>query len=167
MLSSKVTAIVLKRINFGEADRMVTVFSREKGKLVLIAKGVRRIKSRRAPHLEPLSETSLVIRKDFVTDARNVRTREFDLKSLSFALYAAEVIDKLLPENAPHEEVYLLFKNFLNSTPNETRAKQFTLELVWQLGFLPRGQAPKEGLTVFVEFLAEKRIRSKKIIDEL
>ena len=50
--SYKTEAIVLKRTNFGEADRLVTVFSQPRGKLVLLAKGIRRLTSRKKGHLE-------------------------------------------------------------------------------------------------------------------
>ncbi len=171
---SKIQGIVLKRVNFGESDRVVTVFSRERGKMSVVAKGVRRIKSRRAPHLEPLNEVSLIIHKgrnfDLVSEAKGLHrpTLQDDLKSLSFALYAAEIIDKLLPEDEPHEEVYGLLRDFLeNKELTENKVKEFTLELLWQLGFLPRGQFPKVGVTNFVEQVAEKRIRSKKLIEEV
>ncbi len=167
MRTSKLRAIILKRINFGEADKMVTAFSLEKGKVVLVAKGVRRIKSRRAPHLEPLGEVELITHQNIITEAKSFSKREFDLKSLGFALYAAEIIDKLLPENQPHEEVYQLLKNYLqNSQLNENEAKKFAASLIWSLGFYPHGQYPKEGLTNYVEQIAERRIRSKSLIDE-
>jgi len=50
--SYKTEAIVLKRVSFGEADRLVTVFSRNRGKLTLLAKGIRRLTSRKKGHLE-------------------------------------------------------------------------------------------------------------------
>ena len=168
MLSSKLQVIVLKRINFGEADKIVTVFSREQGKLSLVVKGVRRIKSRRAPHLEPLSETKLIIHGNHITDAKKIFSGDFNLKSLGFAFYGAEVVDKLLPDNEPHASVYELLRNFLRTKEiDEGKVKEFTLQLLWTLGFLPHGQFPKEGLNNFVEQVAEKRIKSKKLIEDI
>ncbi len=168
MLSSKVTAIVLKRSNFSEADKMVTVFSREKGKVSLVAKGVRRIKSRRAPHLEPLNEVEIVYRKKIISEAKSSLRNKFSLESLGFALYATEIIDKLLPDEQPHEEVYDLLSNLLaNKALDENMIKTFTASVLWSLGFFPRGEYPKEGINNFVEQVAEKHIRSKKFIDEI
>lgn len=167
MRASKVTAIILKRFNFGEGDKIVTVFSQQQGKISVVAKGVRRIKSRRAPHLEPLNEVEMVLHKNVVTEAKSRPKKYYDLKSLSFALYGAEIVDKLLPENEPHEDVYFLFKNFLAGSLDEAQAKQFTLELLWQSGFFPRGQFPRHGLTAFVESLAERRVKSRKLIKEI
>lgn len=174
MRTSKITGIVLKRVNFGESDRVVTIFSKEKGKISVVAKGIRRIKSRRAPHLEPLNEVALILHRgrnfDLVSEAKGLHTPPLhkDLKSMSFAFYAAEIIDKLLPDAEPHEAVYDLFQKFLQkSSLSENNVKEFTLQLLWQLGFLPRGQFPKIGVNNFVEQVAEKRIRSKKLIEEV
>ena len=46
----RVEAVVLRRSDWGEADRLLTLFSRERGKLRCIAKGVRRLRSRKAGH---------------------------------------------------------------------------------------------------------------------
>lgn len=168
MLSSKVTAIVLKRSNFSEADKMVTLFSREKGKMALVAKGVRRIKSRRAPHLEPLNEVEIIYRKKIISEAKSSTKNNFNLESLGFAMYATEIIDKLLPEEQPHEEIYELLANLLsNKVLDENKIKTFTANVLWSLGFFPRGEYPKEGINNFVEQVAEKRIRSKKFIEEI
>lgn len=57
----KVEAVVIAHRELGEADRVVRVFSRENGKLVTLAKGVRKIQSRKAAHLEPFTQSALVL----------------------------------------------------------------------------------------------------------
>ena len=47
-----VNAIILRRADFGEADRMVTIFTPDRGKLKLLAKGARKTNSRKAGHIE-------------------------------------------------------------------------------------------------------------------
>jgi DNA repair protein RecO (recombination protein O) len=166
--SFKLHAIILKRANFGEADRMLTVFSLEKGKISLVAKGVRRIKSRRAPHLEPLNNVEIVTHKKIITEAKSSTRPKLKLSSLGLALYAVEVIDKLLPDEQPHEEVYELLKNLLAQEKlDENQIKIFTTQVLWSLGFFPKGQYPKDGINNFVEQIAEKRIRSKKLWEEI
>lgn len=167
MLSFKLRAIILKRSNFGEADKFLTVFSLEKGKISLLAKGIRRIKSHRAPHLEPLNEVEIVTHKNIITQAKISSLNTFNLQNLTFALYGAEILDKLLPENEPHEEIYELFRNFLSEEIAENKVKEFSLKTLWLLGYLPPGQFPKIGINAFIEHLAERRIRSKKLIEEI
>ncbi len=57
----KVSALILSRRNIGEADRIVTLFTREHGLWRAMAKGVRRIPSRRGGHLEPFTRVLAVI----------------------------------------------------------------------------------------------------------
>src|ERR687883_716038 len=59
-------AVVLKRTDLGEADRIVTLFTRDHGKIRAVAKGVRRTTSRSAGHLEPfiLTDLSLAVGKE-------------------------------------------------------------------------------------------------------
>jgi DNA repair protein RecO (recombination protein O) len=58
---AKVTALILSRRNVGEADRLVTLFTREFGLWKAIAKGVRRIPSRRGGHLEPFTRVVAIV----------------------------------------------------------------------------------------------------------
>ena len=57
--SIRVHAIVLRHADWGEADRLVTLFTREQGKLRAVAKGARKITSRKAGHLEPFTHVKL------------------------------------------------------------------------------------------------------------
>ena len=69
--SYKADGIIVARKNFGETDKLVTIFTKQYGKKVVLAKGIRRITSRRAPHLELFSAVSLVLRSgksfDYIT----------------------------------------------------------------------------------------------------
>jgi DNA repair protein RecO (recombination protein O) len=61
MPTYQTTGIVIGRTNFGEADRIVRFITPEQGKLSAVAKGVRRIKSRLAGHLEVFAESQLTL----------------------------------------------------------------------------------------------------------
>ena len=54
-------AVVLRRQDLGEADRLLTVYSLDRGKLKVVAKGVRRPTSRKAGHLEPFTRVKLLL----------------------------------------------------------------------------------------------------------
>lgn len=168
--SSKVEGIVLSRRNFAEADKIITLFTREQGKIKVVAKGIRRIKSRRAPHLELFNHVSLVLHKGktfhIVTEAKTISKIAVDLKIAAYLFYLCEVFDKILPEHQPHEEIFAEFLKNLNN-PNEKTVKNFVVESLWNLGYLPKGQYPKLGVTDFVESIVERKIRSKKFLEEL
>src|SRR3990167_3836469 len=74
----KAQGIILARKNVGEADRVLTVFTNEYGKVRVIAKGIRRINSRRSPHLEVFNHVGLMIRHgkamDSVTEAETIES---------------------------------------------------------------------------------------------
>ncbi|MBI3558791.1 DNA repair protein RecO [Candidatus Gottesmanbacteria bacterium] len=171
--SSKVEGIVLARRNFSEADKIITLFTREQGKIKVVAKGIRRIKSRRAPHLELFNHVFLVLRKgktfDLITEAKTLSKIEVDLKTAAYLFYLCEVLDKILPEHQLHEEIFdnlislLCHPELVSGSP----VKNFVIQLLWNLGYLPKGQYPKLGVTSFVETIVERKIRSKKFLEEL
>ena len=76
--SYRTEALVIRHTNFGEADRILTLYSREKGKIRVVAKGVRKLKSRKAGHLEPFTRVQLQLAKGrdlpIVTQAETYRS---------------------------------------------------------------------------------------------
>lgn len=94
-------AIVLKRSDVGEADRLLTVYTPERGKLRLLAKGVRKIASRKAGHVELFVHADLLVAQghtwDIVTQAETIhafRTLREDLWRTGYAAYCAELLDR-------------------------------------------------------------------------
>jgi len=76
MRSYKTEGIVLKRINYGEADRILTIYTKRHGKIRAIAKGVRKLTSRKAGSLELFNNVVLFLVKgknlDIITEAQTV-----------------------------------------------------------------------------------------------
>ena len=74
--SIRVEAVVLRHTELGEVDRIITLFSRQRGKLRAVAKGIRRPRSRKAGHLEPFTWVSLQLARGrdlwIVTQAETV-----------------------------------------------------------------------------------------------
>jgi DNA repair protein RecO (recombination protein O) len=109
-------AIILRRSDFGEADRLLTVFSREFGKLRLLAKGVRKTNSRKAGHIELFMLTNMLVAQgrtwdiisqaDIVEAYRDIRE---DLDKPSHAYYLAELIDRFTEEHDPNQPLFELF----------------------------------------------------------
>lgn len=170
----KAEGIILKRKNVGEADRIITVFTKEYGKMRLIAKGIRKVASRRAPHLEVFTRVRIVVHSakslESVSEVEPVEVYEHlrsDLSRVSMAYYLCELIDSLLPEKQEHRDVFILLTRALNDLGKGTVAsiygvsKTFTLELLWTLGFLPRNKSfTGDKLQKFIETITEKRMKS-------
>ncbi len=108
-------AIILKRSDLGEADRILTLFTPQKGKVHVIAKGVRRITSKRAGHLELLSHSQLQLALgrtlDIVTQAE-ARESFLHLRNeiwhTTCGFYLAELVDRFIEDHTQHINVYNL-----------------------------------------------------------
>lgn len=118
--SYRCEAVVLRRHDFGEADRILVLFSRERGKLRAIAKGSRRTTSRLAGHLELFTHAELQVASgrdlDVITqaEARNpFRALREDLTRTSHAYLVAELADVLTEDQAEQPEMFdLLLQTF-------------------------------------------------------
>jgi DNA repair protein RecO (recombination protein O) len=115
MSSEKATAIVLRSIEFSETSSIVTLFTREFGKLGALAKGARRLKGPFESALDLLGLVRIVfLRKssgalDLLTEAkleRRFRPARGDLSSLYAAYYVAELLDALTDQYDPHPELF-------------------------------------------------------------
>src|SRR5205823_2257159 len=106
-------AVILKRMDLGEADRIVTLFSRDDGKIRAVAKGVRRTTSRSAGHLEPFTlsdvlfavgrELDVISQVDTLESFREIRE---DLERTTHAYYLTEVVDLLTEERSENGAVF-------------------------------------------------------------
>jgi DNA repair protein RecO (recombination protein O) len=113
-------AVILRRRNWGEADRILTLFTPQRGKVRVRAVGVRKPGSRKAGHLELFGRANLYLAKgrdfDIVTQAESVeafpRLRE-DLVRSAAASYAVELLDRLSPEESENAAAYRLIVRIL------------------------------------------------------
>jgi DNA repair protein RecO (recombination protein O) len=142
-------AVVLKRHDFGEADRIVVLFSRQRGKLRAVAKGVRRTTSRLAGHLELFTQVELQLVRgrelDVIAQAetRNpFRLLREDLTRTSHAYLVAELADALTEDQAEQPELFeLLVRTFAAlETAVDPRlvVDHYLLKLLDVAGFRPQ-----------------------------
>jgi DNA repair protein RecO (recombination protein O) len=141
-------AIVLRRKDFGEADRVLTLFTPELGKVRVVAKGIRKPRSRKAGHLELFTCSRLLLAKgrdlDVITQAETVRAyrplRE-DLLRGAYAAYAVELLDRFMPDEQENAELYALLREMLGwlCGPHDLAltARYYELQLLGLAGFQP------------------------------
>ena len=117
----KSESIVLRSIRYGEADRILHLYTPHHGRLSAIAKGVRRARSRFGGRLEPFFRLELVLyegRSELLTVtsaetlAGHPRLRE-DGRALDGAARACEAVARLFADGEPHRGVYHLLANEL------------------------------------------------------
>lgn len=175
MNTVKTEGIIIKRRNVGEADRILTVYTKTEGKILIKAKGVRKITSRRSSHIELLNYTKLTLHKGktmpILTEAQI--TEDFssikdDLKKTGFAYHVCELIDGLCAENQENTRVFFLLKRILDviALGEDISAKVylFETELLKTLGFYPNRVSIQLNTAAFIEQILERKLRSKQLL---
>ena len=175
MRSYRVQGIVIKRKDFGEADRILTVFTRHQGKVKIIAKGVRKINSRRSAHIELLNNCVLTLhdgRMPILTEAETTyhySSLKNDLRRAGFAFYVCELVDGLLAEHQESRSTFDLVDSVLRKLESDENPKMliknFEQEILTNLGFWPKTQIMIEDSDAFIEDIIERKIKTKRILN--
>lgn len=165
--------IILGRINYGEADRIISLFSKDKGRSSLMAKGVRRLKSRKRGHIEMFSKIKyqasvghgidLMTEAEVVDDFKDIRK---SLKKISLAYYFMEVVGKITHEGEGNLGVYELLENSLERLKGTIHLKDLRLEfinnLLILLGYWPENKA-LDNPDAKLEEIIERQIYSERV----
>ena len=181
--SYKADGIIVARKNFGETDKLVTIFTKQYGKKVVLAKGIRRITSRRAPHLELFSAVSLVLRSgksfDYITE---VTTQEFfpyirdRLERVGYVYVALELTARFTAENQEAFRVYerlIMFLRRLNDSHiTRIHAKKelaaFKFDVLAELGFIQNDVTLTEDrLDAEIERILEANLVSPTLLTKI
>lgn len=145
MLGFKTEGIILKRRNLGEADRILTVFSLHRGKISVLAKGVRRITSRRAGNVELLNRVMMYLHpgKNFLILTEAIALDTFaklkeDLTLSTYAFHILELTDKLTAENQENRVLYehlVEVLKRLSRNPRQILVRAYEAKILTNLGF--------------------------------
>ena len=141
-------AVILRRQDLGEADRLVVAYSPDRGKLRLVAKGVRRLTSRKAGHLEPFSRTSLLIARGrelgIISQAEAVETfpaLRTDLQRVGQASYVVELLDRFTLDEGGSRPAYALLLDTLarlaQGRAGAAVLRYYELRLLELMGYRP------------------------------
>lgn len=160
-------AIVLKRTNVGESDRIVTLFSEDYGKIVTIAKGVRKMTSAKKAYLEPgnLITAFCVNTKSLplLTQARllnDFAESKHDLRHIRQLTQVLEIVDKLFVESQEETVLFqIVCKILTNLGKSSTQTKQQLEYIINQLGY---EEPDKKHLSLleYVSEITDKPMRS-------
>ena len=150
MPSEKATAIVIRTVEFSETSLVVTLFTREFGKIGALAKGARRLKGPFESALDLLALCRIVFLHkssdalDLLTEAkllRRFRPAGHDLSGLYAGYYVAELLGELTDDDDPHPELFDLADETLAAlAAGESVAKRvvrFELGALRLLGHMP------------------------------
>ena len=149
MKSAETEAIVLRLTDYGEADRIVSLFTLEQGKLSGIARGAKRSRKRFAGALEAFAHLKLqlqlgtglpnLVSADILSIFPGIRA---ELTKIGFAAYACELVERLTPDEEPNPRLFRLLYCYLETldlapvSPSDRRF--FAVNLLKILGYQPQ-----------------------------
>ena len=143
--------IVLNRTDFREYDSRTIVYSQDRGKLDLVARGVKKLKSKLAAHLEPFNLAEIMVVRgrqfDYIGAAASRNCfpcLKGDLAKLAAAGKAVSIFNKLVKAEEADKEIFFLLEDFLETLDShdlkintDLWADFFALKLMVQLGYRP------------------------------
>lgn len=180
MASYKVEGIILKRSNFGEAGKLITLFSRDHGKITLKAIGIRKTTSKRAGSLELFNHVKAVVIKgkgdlDTLTEVETLNVfaswKKF-LGRITLAYQLAETVDKLTPDRQPHPEIFDILLQSLSQIGSLTdNWKQATddwlVQIMQELGYLEKEVSFTGDIQRLIEETSLRPLHSPKLLSRL
>jgi len=168
------SALILDRRPYRESDSLVTVYTRKFGKQILVARGTKKLRSKLAGHIEPISRVDIMIVRGKKLDYIGAATMQDahaelkkDLNKLYFSGRAIAWFKRLVKENQADERLWFLLSEWLkvvNDYPAAAFSKEngellfsfFALKLLTELGYQPElahclvcGQSIKAGRNYF------------------
>ena len=178
MRTYKIEGIVLKRRNLGEADRILTVLSKESGKISVKAPGVRRIPSRRSSHVELLNHSQFTLyasSKTFMPIVTEAQTLEdfseikSDLHKIGYAYYICELINGLCADNQENRSIFYHLKSTLSelakALDERSLVKKFEKNLLTQLGFWSEAKLLQtQDSQIVMERLLERKLKTLRVM---
>lgn len=169
--------LIIKRHNFGEADKLITLYSRANGKLSLKAKGVRKLSSKRAGSIDLFNHIKFHAvsgrgELDILTEVQNISDFSFwkiHLGRVNIAYQLCELVDKLTPDRQPHPEIFEILLSSLHSISKlgsewELEIRNLKLEILEELGYWKAGQKYSEDVDELVESVSERPLHAHKIL---
>ena len=144
-------AIIIKRTKLGEADRILTLYTPDLGKLRAVAKGTRRPKSKLGGHVELLTHSQLMLARgrnlDIITQAQTINNflpLKDNLERLSYGLYISELVDSFTADRIENRRLFDLLLDTLHQLSQAKDGapvlRYFELHLLERLGYRPQLQ---------------------------
>lgn len=186
MASYKTEGVILKRLNYSEADRILTIYTRHYGKIRAIAKGVRKITSRKGGNLELFNHCVLFLAEgrnlDIVTEAQVINSFSRlgdDLERAAAAFYLVELVDQLTPDEQVNRQVFDLLVTALthiqcmqdsemplSQQNTHSMCAEFEIGLLKTLGFWS-DRIDRRDIKGYIEEIIERKLRSPEFQKKL
>jgi len=167
-LSLKTEALILKKYSLPGSDRIVTLFTKELGRVRAVAKGIKKITSRRLPHIETANLVSVTLSRSketyyyrdslLVSGFSNIKSNR---ENISYVYYLFFILEKILPEEQPEPLVYRTTINFLVDLSKRNTNEAFPLATYINAVLKNLGYTKEELTLASMERLLEDMINEK------
>ena len=166
-------AFVIGRRNFKEADRILILFTRDFGKISLIAKGVRKLTSRKRGGIEVFNKIKFFAVKgknlDILTEVQMMNGFDevrINLRRMSVGYYFCEVISRTTQEAEKHPELFEILEKYFNKLETSRNLKKLRLDFVKEvlvaIGFWPGGTEMINPDKI-LESVTERKMNSSRV----
>ncbi len=167
--SVKTEGIILRKRSLPNQDLIIDFFSKEKGKLIVFAKGIKKITSRRLPHTQVGNLIKVVLDQhdnrlylqgsDLISAFSKIKDTE---RKLPFFYFSIFLIDRLLPEHQKEEIIYQETLKFFIKLSREKECDisyltKWTNKIMRLLGYIHEDK-PYEELRSFIENIIEEKL---------
>lgn len=172
--------IIIGRKNYGEADRLLTIFTKYHGKVRVVAKGIRRTTSRKRGASELFNYVKVFLARgrgmDILTEIeikKDYSSFRKDLLKVGVAYHLAEVVGRLTAEGQEHKAVFTLLEDayanlaMLDYWALHPYIQSFKVRVLEELGFLVRDQEIPKNLDIYIEDLINGNLRTKKFLAQI
>jgi DNA repair protein RecO (recombination protein O) len=172
--------LVIKRHNFGEADKLVTIYSKDHGKVTLKARGVRKLNSKRAGSIDLFNYIKFHVVSgrgeiDTLTEVENISdfsAWKMHLGRVNIAYQLCELVDKLTPDREPHPEIFEFLVKDLFEIGNlkidwKLRIENWKLKILSELGYWDKNKNFVGDINELVETVSERPLHAHKILHML
>ena len=168
--------IIIHQVRFGEADKFVFIVSQHHGLIKVVAKGARRLTSKKSPHLDNLNlikfQTNRGDIPQYLSQVETVNAFseiKADLKKTRTCFYLTEILHRTLAEGEPDEALFSNLKKFLEdlNLSAESACRHLAIEfqhyLINRLGFPPPKSNEPSALVSYFESLIDRPLVSARI----
>lgn len=161
---------IIRRRNIGDADKIITIFSQNNGKINVTAKGVRKITSRRAALLEPFNHIKFHAvqshKRHVLTEVELINSFESDKKDLESykkIFVISELLDVLCGEEQPHGTLYDKVLEFAYMPERFETVLDFKTDMLIHLGYWNKDKkfVNDDAYYRYIESIIEKKLKSR------
>lgn len=164
----KTEAIVLKKNHLLNQDMILTLFTQEIGKIGVMAKGIKKITSKRLPHIQTGNLIQAILHDhhnmyflqntELISGFTDIKKKEEKIRTLYVFFF---ILERLLPERQQENDIYILTKSFEIQLANEKKnvyriLNRFLNKLMQKLGYIDSQKSFDELLLIIEDLIHEK-----------